>query len=409
MESKSMNVVFVGHVDHGKSTIIGRLLHDTNVIPPAEIEKVREICQKEGKEFEYAFLLDHMHEERAQGITIDTAQMFFQTLKRRYIIIDAPGHKEFTKNMITGASQADAAILIIDAKEGLKEQTQRHAYILSMLGLKQTIVIINKMDLVDWNLQRFNSLKDEIMMFLNNLGILPSQIIPISAKEGENVTKKSEKSSWYGGPNLLEALDKFKINNLLVATSMRFPIQDVYKIGDKRILVGRMESGEMKVGDKLTFLPSQKESDVKTIEVYQKEKTQAVPGECVGITIDDPHFIERGEIACNGSMPVVKNELIAKIFWMAKTELKLHEAVSMKCATQEVTCVVSQINSKINSSTLERIESNGSIRTNEAAEVSIKTEKPLVIESFNQLPELGRFVIVKDNDISAGGIITEVN
>ncbi|MFV1950885.1 MAG: GTP-binding protein, partial [Nitrospinota bacterium] len=251
MTDNKLKIVIVGHVDHGKSTLIGRLFYDTDSLPPDKIEEIQRTCEELGREMEFAFLLDHLQEEREQGVTIDTAQTFFKTDTREYVIIDAPGHKEFLKNMITGASQAEAAVLIVDAMEGLQEQTKRHAYILDMLGLKQVVVVINKMDLVDFKEKRFEEVKSSLVTFLDSINIKPSSFIPISAKEGYNVAKKADIMGWYNGFTLLEALDTLNNQKSPVGKALQFPVQDVYKIGDKRILVGRIENGRIAKGQQV--------------------------------------------------------------------------------------------------------------------------------------------------------------
>ena len=209
-----LSFVIVGHVDHGKSTLIGRLLFDTDSLPPDKIEEIKKASAGQGRRTEFAYLLDHLEEERKQGITIDTTQVFFKSPKRRYVIIDAPGHVEFVKNMITGASQAEAAVLIVDVAEGVKEQTRRHSYMLSLLGLKQVVVVMNKMDLVDFSQETFDSVKNDVTQWLKSIDIEPKLYIPISAIDGENVIAKSEKMDWYTGPTLLESLDTLQ-NQLL--------------------------------------------------------------------------------------------------------------------------------------------------------------------------------------------------
>ena len=265
MEREHLKLVIVGHVDHGKSTLIGRLFFDTDSLPKEKIEEVKQICEALGKELEFAYVMDHLEEERSQGITIDTAQTFFKTEKRDYVIIDAPGHREFTKNMITGASQAEAAILIVDASEGVREQTRRHAYILGMLGLKQVIVAVNKMDLVDYSENVFNEVSKQTTDFLERIGIAPTYIIPISAKEGDNVAKASDRMKWYTGPTILQALDTFKKTEKRDENPLRFAVQDVYNIDGKRIIVGRVEAGTLRVGDNIIVLPTGEETTVETI------------------------------------------------------------------------------------------------------------------------------------------------
>ena len=404
-----MDIVFVGHVDHGKSTLIGRLLYDTNSLPKDKIEEVKKTCEALGKDMEFGFILDNLQEEREQGITIDTCQIFFKTPKRNYVIIDAPGHVEFIKNMITGASQAEAAILIIDANEGVKEQTKRHAYILGMLGLKQIIVLINKMDLADYKEERFNEVKQDIALFFEKLNLKPSYTIPVAAKYGENIAKESKKMVWYKGKTFLNCLDTFNIRENSSDKALRFPIQDAYKIDDKRIFAGRIESGTIRQGDEITILPQNTKTKVKSVEKFLEKPTMAEAGESIGITTEDPLFIERGNIVCNGSLPMVTDRIKANVFWMSKKDFNINEIITLKIATQEVSAKIEKIEKKINSSTLEEIKEDiDTLRNNEVGTMIIKTLSPIVVDDFNYVPELGRFVFEKNMITSAGGIITHI-
>ncbi|MBI5183491.1 MAG: 50S ribosome-binding GTPase [Nitrospinae bacterium] len=411
MGDNKLKIVIVGHVDHGKSTLIGRLFYDTDSLPSDKIEEIRRRCEDLGREMEFAFLLDHLQEEREQGITIDTAQSFFKTDKRGYVIIDAPGHREFLKNMITGASQAECAILIVDAVDGVQEQTKRHAYILDMLGLKQVVVVINKMDLVDFNEKRFKEVKGLVEAFLDSINVKPSFFIPISAKRGDNVAKKGDTMSWYNGYTLLEALDTLNNQKSPVDKPLQFPVQDVYKIGDKRILVGRIENGRIKKGQQVVFLPSQKESIIKSIEVFMEDRIEAETGESIGITLKDPLFIERGEIICEkGYQPSRVDRFKANIFWMSQRPLDINERLTIRCATQEMSCTIDTIEKRVDSSSLETIERDADkLLFTEVGSVIIKTKKPIVIENFNEIKELGRFVLVRDKDTIAGGIVTHTS
>jgi sulfate adenylyltransferase large subunit len=395
-------------VDHGKSTLIGRLLYDTDSLPEGKMEEIQSICDALGKEVEFGYVMDNLEEERDQGITIDTAQIFFKTDKRQYVIIDAPGHVEFVKNMITGASQAEAAILIVDAEEGVQEQTRRHAYILGMLGLKQVIVVMNKMDLVEYSRERFNEVVDELKKFLGNINISPSHIIPISASKGDFVANKSDKMSWYDGPTVLEALDTFKPHAPNYKKPLRFSVQDVYK-RDKRIIVGRVETGILRKGSEITILPSGEKTEVVSIEEYLKENVErAISGKATGIVTKDKVFVDRGDIICDpDNLPKVTDHFKAHIFWMDKEPMKKGERIILKCATQQVVCEVEEFKRVIDSSSLEVLKDRNEIQNREVADVVIKTDKPIVVENFNDVEEMGRFVLERLNTC-AGGIITEV-
>ncbi len=409
MTKDSMKIVFVGHVDHGKSTLIGRLLHDTNSLPEGKIEEIKHTCDLLGKELEFAFILDSLQEEREQSVTIDTTQIFFNTDKKDYTIIDAPGHKEFLKNMITGATQAEAAILIVDSEEGVQEQTKRHAYLLNFLGIKKMIVVVNKMDITNYSEDRFNEVKNELLKFLSSFDLEPIITIPISAKKGDNITKKSDNMKWYDGPSIAKALDEIEIEKTDQNKELRFPIQDVYKFEKERIYAGRIESGELNLNDSITFLPSKKETKVKLIKKFNETPESAKEGECIGITLEDPIFLERGEVAVmkEGS-PKTADKLNANIFWMSKKEFNIKNKLKLKCATQEVECKIEEINKKMNSSSLEIInEDLDKIKEIEVVRALIKTERPIVFEDVDLIPELGRFVLTIDDEVVAGGTIEE--
>lgn len=407
----ALSFVIVGHVDHGKSTLIGRLLYDTDSLPPDKIEEVQKASAIQGKQTEFAYLLDHLEEERKQGITIDTTQVFFKTSKRRYVIIDAPGHVEFVKNMITGASQAEAAVLIVDVAEGIKEQTRRHSYMLSLLGLDQVIIVLNKMDLVDFSQDNFNKIKQQLLQWLKTIGIDSTICIPISAIEGDNIAAKSDNMKWYTGPTFLESLDTLQNKQPPEDKSLLLPIQDVYKVEDKRINAGRVESGAIEEGIEIKILPDGQVTKINSIEKFLEKPNEAIAGECIGLTTTDSFFLERGNVLClPGSEPTLTDRINANIFWMAKKAFKKEQKLTIRCATQETSCRIESINKRIDSSTLEVIaEDTDAIGNLDVAEVIVKTKKPLAIKSFNDVQELGRFVLVQDENICAGGIITKTD
>jgi len=408
-QNGNLNFVMVGHVDHGKSTLIGRLLYDTNSLMPDRMEEVRKRSAELGRKTEFAYLLDHLEEERKQGITIDTTQVFFKTDQRHYVIIDAPGHVEFVRNMITGASQAEAAVLIVDVKEGVQEQTRRHSYMLSLLGIEQVVVVLNKMDLADYDQGRFGEVKEDTEKFLQSIGMSGSLYVPISAIEGENIVSRSDKLKWYDGPTFLESLDKLENRKPAENKPLLFPIQDVYKIGDKRMNVGRVESGKIKAGENIKVLPDQQETSVNTVEKFLEETTEAQASESIGMTTTDSIFLDRGNVVCRpGAEPLFTSEISANLFWMSKRPFE-GEKLTMRCATQYSKCKIKKIKRRIDSSSMEVLEENASkIGNLEVAEVIIETKRPIAVKNFNDVQELGRFVLVRDENICAGGIITEM-
>ena len=407
---EQLKFVIVGHVNHGKSTLIGRLFLDTETLAPDKIAEVKEASKSLGRETEFAFLVDHLREEREQGVTIDTAQTFFKTEKREYVIIDAPGHREFVKNMITGVSQAEAAILIVDANQGVKEQTRRHAYILAMLGIEQVVVILNKMDLVDFSKEKFNKVRPEIEEFLDSINIKARFYIPISATKGDNVAKKSQNMDWYSGPTVLESLDSLESKISTQNKPLIFPVQDVYRMGSKRIVVGRIEAGTIRNGQEIKILPQGQTTKVRSIEKFLEKTNVCSPGESIGITTSEPVFLERGNVVCEpDKVPSLTDTFCANLFWMAKEDFDKHQRITLKCATQEISCKIEKIVKRIDSSTLEVIEEDANkLKSLEVGEIVIKTKKPIVVKRFNELEELGRFVLVRNENACAGGIITAI-
>ena len=405
-----LNIVVVGHVDHGKSTVIGRLLHDTHSLPEGTIDKVKRIAKETGKPFEYAYLLDAFEEEQKQGITIDITQIQFATEKREYVIIDAPGHKEFLKNMISGAANAEAALLIIDAKEGVQEQSKRHAYILSLLGIKKVYVILNKMDLVGYSQETFEEVKACMSEFLGDLGVFPLSYIPVSAFYGENILTPSDKMPWFKGDSIISAIDVIKKDKGIEEKSLRFPIQDVYKFDDRRIIAGRIESGTLKVGDEIRIYPDGKKTTVKSIEHWvDRDKKEIVSaGESVGITVTDEFFNKRGEIISTiDNPPNVTNSFRANIFWMGKNDLVKNKKYKIKLATQEVEAEIENIIRVVDASSLDTDKEVNKVILNDVAEVIIKTKESLVFDIFSESNITGRFVIVDGYDVAGGGIITQ--
>lgn len=408
-DRKNLKFVIIGHVDHGKSTLIGRLFFDTDSLPYDKIEEVKKASiDQDGTGIEFAFLMDHLREEREQGVTIDTAQTFFKTSKREYVIIDAPGHVEFVKNMITGASQAEAALLIVDVIEGVAEQTKRHANLISMLGLDQIIVVVNKMDETDYKEERFKEVKKDIGEFFNDIKIKGNFYIPISALKGENVVTHSKLMPWYKGPTILESLDSLKNRDSPKDKSLIFPIQDVYKMSGKRIAVGRVEAGYLEDGMEVKILPDGIKMKIKSIEKFNEKKNRAIAGESIGIITESPVFLQRGNVLCiEGMEPITTNSFEANLIWLSKDEFDISERIKLRLATQEINGTVKSIKKRIDSSSLEILEENAKkLKNLEIGDIVFEAKTPISITKFNDIQELGRFVLVRGNDVVAGGIIT---
>jgi bifunctional enzyme CysN/CysC len=410
-----MDVVIVGHVDHGKSTVIGRLLADTGSLPQGKLEQVRLNCERNAKPFEYAFLLDALKDEQSQGITIDSARCFFKTSKRDYIIIDAPGHIEFLKNMVTGAARAEAALLVIDAKEGIQENSRRHGYLLSLLGIRQIVVLVNKMDLVSYNRDTFNAVRDEFSSFLESIGATPRAFVPISAMEGQNLIVRSERMNWYDGGSLLEIIDQLEKRRAPIERALRFPVQDVYKFtedgDDRRIIAGTVISGTAHTGDDVVFWPSGKRSAIKTVEGFSRRPEVSIAaGQATGVTLTTQVYVRPGEILClaNQPAPQVGTSLRASIFWLGRQPLVKAKRYKLKLCNASTSASVTEILKVIDASDLESQGGRQHVERHEVAECVLETSRPLAFDLADANPETGRFVLVDDYKITGGGIITGV-
>jgi bifunctional enzyme CysN/CysC len=409
--SEQLKIVIVGHVDHGKSTLVGRLFYDTGSLPEGKYEKIKAACDHRGMPFEWAFLMDGLQAERDQNITIDTAQIWFRTPKRQYVIIDAPGHKEFLKNMVTGAASAEAALLLIDANEGVQEQSRRHGFLLSLLGIRQIAVLVNKMDLKHYSDKVFESIEDEYRAFLKQFGVEPKLFIPIAAAKGDNVATKSSNMPWYGGPTVLEALDHFQIAEPPQNLPLRFPIQDVYRFDHRRILAGRVESGTLHVGDKILFSPRNKVSTVKSIEHWPHGSRKAAhTGESIGITLTEQIFVERGQIGSTEQDPPIETDVFnAKFFWLGRQNLEVGRKIKLKLTTEEVECQIQSIEKLIDASTLAEIDvkSRPYVARNDVAEVTIRTKSPIAFDNSDRIVNTGRFVFIDRYQVCGGGVISK--
>ncbi len=407
-DRESLKIVIVGHVDHGKSTLVGRLFHDTGSLPDGRLEAIQDVCERRGMPFEFAFLMDALQAERDQGVTIDTAQIWFRTDKRDYVIIDAPGHKEFLKNMVTGAAASDAALLVIDAEEGVREQSRRHGYLLHLLGVKQVTVAVNKMDLVDYDRDRFEAIEREYRDYLAGIGVTPEHIVPISAREGDNIADAGDRMPWYDGPTILQALDAFRVVTELDHLPLRIPLQDVYRFDERRIFAGRIESGVLKVGDELMFSPSNRTGRVKSIEAWSvpEPPQQIGAGYSVGFRLEEQIFVERGEVASHlTQMPVETDVFRARLFWLSPNPLTVGTEYKIKLNTRETMVTVQSIENVIDTGDLSTAPAD-EVPRNAVAEVILRAEDMLALDAFVDAPNTGRFVLIDGFDIAGGGIIS---
>jgi elongation factor 1-alpha len=406
-----MNIVFIGHVDAGKSTCVGRLLYETGALSEQVLRKYKEEAEKLGKAtFEFAYEMDTLKEERERGVTIDVAHKKFTTDKYEYTIIDAPGHRDFVKNMITGASQADAAALVVSAKDGVQPQTKEHAFLAKVLGIGQFMVLINKMDAINYDEARFNEVKAELEKLLKGMGYDISKLlfIPTSGYKGDNISKNSENTPYYKGPTLLAVLDSFTVPAKPQDKPLRLPIQDVFTItGHGTVPVGRVETGSMKVNEKVVFMPSGATGDVKKIEMHHQEMTEAKCGDNVGFNVKgvDKKDIKRGDVlGSSANPPTVADEFTAQV-------VVLNHPTAISVGYTPVLHIhTAQFAAKI----VEIVEKKGQegkadfIKTGDVAVVKFKPLKPIVIEKYAEFPPLGRFAIRDMGQTVAAGVVLDV-
>ncbi|MBA3052304.1 GTP-binding protein [bacterium] len=413
-DRQQINIVIVGHVDHGKSTVIGRLLADTDSLPQGKLEQVKETCRKNARPFEYAFLLDALKDEQAQGITIDTARCFFKTKKRDYIIIDAPGHIEFLKNMITGAARAEAALLVIDAAEGIQENSKRHGHMIAMLGIKKVTVLVNKMDLIGYKQEVFDDIMINYSEFLKRINVIPISYIPVSARNGDNIAVQSKNMEWYLGRTVLEQLDEFPNEKKQDEIAFRFPVQDIYKFtqdnDDRRIIAGTVVSGSVRVGEKIRFLPSHKKAVIKSIEKFNALAAQkAYAGQAVGFTLQSQVYIKPGEMMVKDEDMTVNlsARFAANIFWVGRVPMIKNKIYKLKLASSRAAVRLVEIRNAIDASDLSTVKNKQELERHDVAECVFETSKPLAFDLATENEETGRFVIIDNYEIAGGGIILE--
>ncbi len=422
-EKTHINLVFIGHVDHGKSTTVGRLMFDSGNIDEQAMRKLKDKAQELGKGgFEFAFVMDNLKEEQERGVTIDLAHKKFETPKYYFTVIDAPGHKDFIKNMITGAAQADAAVVVVAANDGVNAQTKEHIFLSKTLGVDQMIIAINKMDIsgVDWAEDKYNKVKEEVSTLLKTVGYNPENIpfLAIASLQGDNVVKKSENMAWYKGKTLLETIDDLKEPERPVDLPLRLPLQDVYNItGIGVVPVGRIETGIMKVGQKIVATPAREgkgiEGECKTIEMHHEQLQQAQPGDNVGFNVRGmgKKDIARGDVIGDaGNPPTVATEFTAQMVVLNHpTVITVGYTPVFHIHTAQVACQVTEIVKKINPATGETLaEKPDFIKNGDVAIVKIKPTTPLVIETQEEIPQLSRFAIRDSGSTVAAGMCTEL-
>ncbi|QDA31680.1 translation elongation factor EF-1 subunit alpha [Thermococcus indicus] len=421
-EKPHINIVFIGHVDHGKSTTVGRLLFDSQNIPENIIQKFEQMGEK-GKSFKFAWVMDRLKEERERGITIDVAHTKFETPHRYITIIDAPGHRDFVKNMITGASQADAAVLVVAVTDGVMPQTKEHAFLAKTLGINHIIVSLNKMDMVNYDEKKFKQVAEQVKKLLMMLGYKNVQVIPTSAWEGDNIVKKSDKMPWYNGPTLFEALDQIPEPPKPTDKPLRIPIQDVYSIkGVGTVPVGRVETGVLKVGDVVIFEPASTifhkaiQGEVKSIEMHHESMPEALPGDNIGFNVRGvgKNDIKRGDVAGHTNNPPTvvrpKDTFKAQIIVLNHpTAITVGYTPVLHAHTLQVAVRFEQLLAKLDPRTGNIVEENPQfIKTGDSAIVVLRPTKPMVIEPVKEIPQMGRFAIRDMGQTVAAGMVISI-
>ena len=408
---RPLRTAVVGHVDHGKSTLVGRLLHETGALPEGRLEQVAETCRKRGMPFEWAFVTDSLQIERDQGVTVDVSHIRFRSALRPYVLIDAPGHREFVKNMVTGAAAADAAVLVIDAAEGVREQSRRHGLLLSLLGVAQIAVVINKMDLVGFSAERFAAVEREYRAYLASLGVRDAAFIPVAARDGDNVTSRSARLPWYSGGALLEILDTFTPPMPALDLPLRLPIQDVYKFDQRRIFAGRIESGFIAPGDEILFSPSNRTAKVKTLESWSARPDATPPfrasaGEAVGFTLEDEIVIDRGEIVSRLQHPPVETDVFrARLFWLSPRPLAAGARLTLRLGAQSAPVEVQEIGRVVNSADLAERD-QAQLECFDVGDVVLRSRRMLALDPYAENRATGRFVLVEGIETVGGGVIS---
>jgi bifunctional enzyme CysN/CysC len=405
----------VGHVDHGKSTLLGRLLAETGALPQGRLEQLQEKSRRESRPFEYAHLLDSLKDEQSQGITIDTTRVFFRTPKRRYMVQDAPGHLEFLRNMITGAARADAAIVVIDASQGVRENSRRHGLLLSLLGIRQIAVVVNKMDLVQHSERSFIEIQEEYSRFLKSFDIKPKCFVPAAAKNGENLCERAAEMPWYLGPTLLEAIESFQSLANEHLLPFRMPVQDVYRFTEKDdsrpVIAGAVESGELRASDGIIFYPSGKRSMIESFLTFQAPAPEAIrAGDAAGFRLVDPICIERGEIACRPDEPSprITSLFAASVFWLGARPLAIGSKYVLKSGTAKRKAELLSVKNVVDAGRFEAADKK-SVSAGEVAECVFRLDRDIAVELASSHPTLCRFVLFDDYELAGGGIIRQTS
>ena len=405
-----------GSVDDGKSTLIGRLLYDSKSIFEDQMEHIVQSGKRLGrKELDLSLLTDGLRAEREQGITIDVAYRYFATPARKFIIADTPGHIQYTRNMVTGASTADLAVILIDARKGVLEQTVRHTYIASLLDIRHIIFCINKMDMVDWSEPVFTGIKAELALLVDKLNITDAHYIPISAKYGDNVVDRSENMKWYNGKTFLSLIETIEIRKNKNPENQRFPVQTIIRphtseYHDYRGYAGRVAGGVFRPGDEITVLPSLRRSKIKSIDIFGKTFSETIAGDSVAISLEDQIDISRGDMLVSpDDIPVISQDINLMICWFNERPLKVGGRYLIRINSNEAGCIVKTVNYRMNIDTLDHDFENISVNMNDIAHISIKTSKPVFFDTYRKNNITGSMIFIDEgtNETVAAGMIVE--
>lgn len=415
LDMKLLRFSTAGSVDDGKSTLIGRLLYDSKSIFVDQYEAIKSASRKNGDEkVNLALLTDGLRAEREQGITIDVAYRYFATPKRKFIIADTPGHIQYTRNMVTGSSTSDLSLILVDARNGLVEQTSRHTFIASLLGIPHIVFCINKMDLVKYSEKKFNEIKENLEAFVSKLNIRDVHFIPISALHGDNIVKKSKKMNWYKGSTLMYLLENIHVGSDHNHVDCRFPVQHVIrpqsdKYHDYRGYAGRVSGGVFKHGDRVLVLPSGLSSKIKSINAFDKKVKEAFTPMSVALVLEDDIDISRGDIIVKeNSKPNIGQDISAMVCWLGNKKMEVNRRYIVRHTTNEARCVIKEVKYKVNINTLHRIKGNKEVHMNDIARISIKTTKPLLFDEYNKNKITGSLILIDENTnetVGAGMIL----
>ena len=410
MKGELLKFTTAGSVDDGKSTLIGRLLYDSKSIFRDQLDSIKASSKKKGfDQIDFSLLTDGLKDEREQGITIDVAYRYFNTPNRKFIIADTPGHIQYTRNMVTGASTANAALILVDARNGVVEQTKRHSFIASLLQIPHILVCVNKMDLVNYGYEHFEKIKEEYKDFAAKLDIQDINFIPISALKGDNVVNRSEQMNWYNGPTLLHSLENIPVANDINHIDFRFPVQTVIRphsddFHDFRGYAGRISSGIIRVGDEVVILPSQLQSKVKHIHFGDTSLNEAYAPQSINIELDDDIDISRGDMIVKATnQPYQSQDIDAMICWMGEKPLRINDKFGIRQTTRTGRCVIKEIIYKVDLEKLKRIKGENCLHKNDIARVKIKTTTPFFFDAYRKNRNTGSFILIDENSLNTVG------